>query len=274
MSSKASQHPPCGSEPLPDSFFGAGSQCRPLLKLIAHKVKSGIECLATLVGREKALIPACAPDRKTTIMLQNQSYRQEQVELLCLKDFQRIKLAKPPAVCNAIVKKRNPKGEIYLGYCYAQAFAFLLDLGLMAQKSAPARRILPRSWLVHGTRPNGGGHAWVELPGEVIFDGVYQRFCAKRSYYRVQKARAYQKFRPGAAFMLMEHLIRTDLGPIPGLAAKCDSLLLILVALTRRDTSEKLDFNWWHRFGFHVDPRRPVVVDEQAATKLVSTLNG
>lgn len=196
----------------------------------------------------------------------------DQIERHCLENFFRIRPADPSPVCQAIVTRRNPGGAIFLGYCYTESFTFLLHLGLEARQSAAARRLLSQSWLVHGTRI-GGGHAWVELPENVIFDGVFQRFCRKQSYYRLQKAHAYQKFRPGAAFMLMEHLIRTDLTPEARLSSVDDLLLFILVALNRRDVSEKVNFNWWHRLGFRNSPKRPVLVDQKAAQKLISALD-
>jgi hypothetical protein len=44
--------------------------------------------------------------------------------------------------------------------------------------------------LVHGFCVKHGapyGHAWVELPGEVVFDGVMQRFYDKAGYYQAKR---------------------------------------------------------------------------------------
>jgi hypothetical protein len=32
---------------------------------------------------------------------------------------------------------------------------------------------------------NNHGHAWVEIPGNIVYDGVYKRFYSKPDYYRV-----------------------------------------------------------------------------------------
>jgi hypothetical protein len=43
-------------------------------------------------------------------------------------------------------------------------------------------------WLVHGEYGLGQRHAWVELPGDVVFDGVLQRFYKKLAYYDIELA--------------------------------------------------------------------------------------
>jgi hypothetical protein len=61
--------------------------------------------------------------------------------------------------------------------------------------------------LVHGrlfaSRVDGGcGHAWVELPGGVIFDGVTQRFYDGERYRRSRDARVTRTYSPRAALPL------------------------------------------------------------------------
>ncbi|MBL8797207.1 MAG: hypothetical protein JNM56_25115 [Planctomycetia bacterium] len=62
--------------------------------------------------------------------------------------------------------------------------------------------------LVHGTSSLGGGddHAWVELSDDIVFDGVLQRFYKKSSYYKLTGAQAFDKFTPGAAFIICARL--------------------------------------------------------------------
>jgi hypothetical protein len=53
--------------------------------------------------------------------------------------------------------------------------------------------------LIHGTvvspeQPRPMGHAWVELPGDVVFDGVTQGFYTRDSYYRLTAAQPLVRF--------------------------------------------------------------------------------
>jgi hypothetical protein len=49
-------------------------------------------------------------------------------------------------------------------------------------------------------------HAWVELPGEVVFDGVVQTFFTRVSYYTVMAAVALDAYSaPETERMLGEH---------------------------------------------------------------------
>jgi hypothetical protein len=54
----------------------------------------------------------------------------------------------------------------------------------------------------------GGGfghHGWAELPGNVLFDGVLQRFYDKTEYYRIEFAMPWYRFTRTAVLWLMEH---------------------------------------------------------------------
>jgi hypothetical protein len=76
-----------------------------------------------------------------------------------------------------------PCSDVLVGDCYRQAFHFVVDV-------APEG-----SFLVHGHIREGGpsaehvAHAWVELPGDIIYDGVLQRFYRRKGYYRKRDAR-------------------------------------------------------------------------------------
>lgn len=61
--------------------------------------------------------------------------------------------------------------------CYQKAFKYV------SSKSK-----LDGVLLVHGLYkpyavPHHSGHAWVELPNDIVFDGVIQRFYKKQGYY-------------------------------------------------------------------------------------------
>ena len=55
---------------------------------------------------------------------------------------------------------------------------------------------------MHGTAAPGAAvwaHAWVELPGGLVFDGVRQRFYDRAGYYRVLRRTAEAIYRPAEA---------------------------------------------------------------------------
>ncbi len=84
--------------------------------------------------------------------------------------------------------------------CYWQAYRYACDtpdrLGNCGHK------------LVHGeTSLALGGHAWVELPNGIVFDGVYQRFYRHEDYYGdMALARAWYIYEPNAALPFHYHL--------------------------------------------------------------------
>lgn len=61
--------------------------------------------------------------------------------------------------------------------------------------------------LVHGTTLlDFGGHAWVELPGEIVFDGVFQRFYSRDAYYgNMASAIPWYLYDEAAVRLLSEH---------------------------------------------------------------------
>jgi hypothetical protein len=83
----------------------------------------------------------------------------------------------------------------YPGECYIRAFRYVWDL---------VGRIKPNDqvWLVHGEYGLSTGHAWVELPGDAVFDGVLQRFYEKRGYYEIHSASPWYKYSPLAASVI------------------------------------------------------------------------
>jgi hypothetical protein len=103
--------------------------------------------------------------------------------------LQRAERADVPA---AWARGTHPKRR-YLKHCLDKSWGYVLDhaglpdladgmrlvLGLV---SFPSKRWIPFR------------HAWVELPNEVVFDGVVQTFFTRQSYYAVMGAEAQQWF--------------------------------------------------------------------------------
>ena len=53
-----------------------------------------------------------------------------------------------------------------------------------------------------------GLHAWVELPNDLVFDGVMQRFYPRAAYYDRQNARVYYRYTGAAAVQIHRALDR------------------------------------------------------------------
>jgi len=69
----------------------------------------------------------------------------------------------------------------FQGQCYRRALSFVLALDPPHNAAA----VLVHGWLDDGLLP----HAWVELWGGMVFDGVMQRFYGREAYYSVLQAR-------------------------------------------------------------------------------------
>jgi hypothetical protein len=55
-----------------------------------------------------------------------------------------------------------------------------------------------------------GNHGWVELPGNVLFDGVLQRFYDRTGYYRIEFAMPWYRYTRTAVLWLLDQLKRDD----------------------------------------------------------------
>ena len=89
-------------------------------------------------------------------------------------------------------------GRRYWGDCYRRAAEFVLA------RCPPGGPCPPRAGitLVHGTCRTGTvlwAHAWVELPGALVFCGVRQRFYDRAGSSRVLGATAEAAYRPAGA---------------------------------------------------------------------------
>lgn len=78
---------------------------------------------------------------------------------------------------------------VVLKECYSRSCNYVISIGI--SENCP-KEVEEKIKLVHGTYAGYGchfeksqvGHAWVELPGEIVFDGVLQRFYNKEGYYK------------------------------------------------------------------------------------------
>lgn len=81
----------------------------------------------------------------------------------------------PPEQYNTVKRKYlSPK------LCYKKAYSYILSLKGKASENVK---------LVHGHYnhfPESFGHAWVELPGGIVFDGVLKRFYSRADYYKMK----------------------------------------------------------------------------------------
>jgi hypothetical protein len=88
-------------------------------------------------------------------------------------------------------------GRRYWGDCYRRAADYVLARVL---RGGPCPSVEGLT-LVHGTCRAGllqWGHAWVELPGGLVFDGVRQQFYEPAGYHRILQTTAEATYRPEA----------------------------------------------------------------------------
>jgi hypothetical protein len=85
-----------------------------------------------------------------------------------------------------------------LNECFYESYRYAAD-HMLADESMR---------LIHGEHLLSTRHAWVELPGDVAFDGVMQRFYRLRAYREILNARAWYSYDPWAAVMLVAQLSR------------------------------------------------------------------
>lgn len=93
----------------------------------------------------------------------------------------------------------------YPGECYFRAYRYATDLAL---RQSSERQI----WVVHGEYGYSLGHAWVELPRDVLFDPVLQRFYEKLAYYAIQMASPRYKYSAQAAMLIRANMPQNSSG--------------------------------------------------------------
>jgi hypothetical protein len=88
----------------------------------------------------------------------------------------------------------------YPQQCYAKTVKYVLN-----HPAIPGMRLI-HGVVSHAPRRIPFEHAWVELPGGVVFDGVVQAFFTRVSYYSVMAAVALDAYSaPQTTRLLAEH---------------------------------------------------------------------
>ncbi|KON67382.1 hypothetical protein AKG34_21425 [Peribacillus butanolivorans] len=74
--------------------------------------------------------------------------------------------------------KTGKSKRLYPRKCYTKAFEYVED-----KSDLEDIRLVHGLYLSYGIN-NHCGHGWVELPNDIVFDGVLQRFYEKEGYYQ------------------------------------------------------------------------------------------
>src|SRR4051812_33245084 len=90
----------------------------------------------------------------------------------------------------------------YPAECFYRSYRYTIDLYLGLPEEDELGKDGAGIWLVHGQYLLSFRHAWVELPGDIVFDGVHQRFYSGGAYRTLQSARAWYKYMSMAAGLL------------------------------------------------------------------------
>ena len=78
--------------------------------------------------------------------------------------------------------KTNKPKRMYWGLCHKKAYDYMMNL------KDRENVVCCQGDIINPSREGmTGGHAWIELPGELIFDGVLQRFYTREGYYNILK---------------------------------------------------------------------------------------
>ena len=99
------------------------------------------------------------------------------------------------AAAEIVVPKRYSRGTLpqyqYWSECFPRAMAYV------------RRHNIDGLRYVIGDGGLGGfnRHAWVELPGDIIFDGVLQQFYDKTKYIEIEHVRTWYRFTRDAAVL-------------------------------------------------------------------------
>ena len=166
---------------------------RKKLELILQEFRPGSSSAPKLVN-----VPGSSP----VVMPENSQGSKGLTLPEVLQDYleEWINLLRPAEI---IVSRRYqfaPLGNLFPGQCFKKA----ADYVLLAITLGVAKDML----LVHGESVNGvhGPHAWVELPGDILFDGVLQRFYDLSQYYALDGTRAWYKYTADATNYLDENI--------------------------------------------------------------------
>jgi hypothetical protein len=97
--------------------------------------------------------------------------RWKMVREACRRDVEEMRafeIVPPPPY-----KLRRGRRRTYPKKCYERAYRYIVD-----HDDTDAR-------LMHGRYYDGKGHAWVVIPGGIVFDGVLDRFYAAEPYLQM-----------------------------------------------------------------------------------------
>lgn len=114
-------------------------------------------------------------------------------------DLQDVEIEVPSIWREGLVADR-----IFPGECFFRALQYVIDL-LVKRRDGCAGVSL-----VHGEYLGFYRHGWVELPGNIVFDGVLQKFYPKAAYYKRAGARPWYKYDAVAVPMIWANI---PLGP-------------------------------------------------------------
>jgi hypothetical protein len=95
----------------------------------------------------------------------------------------------------------DPRGK-YATRCFEMAWFYVIT-----HKNVEGIHYVVGEALVGGL----GLHAWVELPNDVVFDGVMQRFYSRAAYYDRQHVKVYYRY-TGAAAVEIHSALHRNLG--------------------------------------------------------------
>jgi hypothetical protein len=76
----------------------------------------------------------------------------------------------------------NRRPRLYPKGCFVRAYRYVMD------------HSTTEALLVHGLYHDVLDHAWVEIPGGVVYDGVLDRFYQAEAYYLAMKAEPLAKY--------------------------------------------------------------------------------
>jgi hypothetical protein len=132
---------------------------------------------------------------------------------------------------------------IFPGQCFDRSFHFVQSSPTAYPAGDPAEG---ETWLVHGEYQGSHRHAWVELSGGVVLDGVTQRFYSRGGYYQAVGARPYYMYSPGAAVLISIRMPQYENGAV--------------------------ELGGWHQhLGLpNADPRNPIRIDVDEAIRLLN----
>ena len=150
------------------------------------------------------------------------------------EDLRRIEVEVPAAW-----KKLAQPDEEFTHQCFEKSLEFVMRLFRSLPSDDPTREGV---LLVHGVRSGVMPHGWVELPGDVVFDGVSQKFYRREDYYRVTGARPLYRY---TVFVLAALVLRLP-----------------------RDQDGVLRGNWHGPLGLEPYPALPHTVTEKEAKEL------